>query len=207
VSSLGLEDSLDLDGDVDVETGDGIDLGAVVGGSLIDLGLDIDSEAPRSIDLLNSSADIDKELAVALVAALASPGELPLELSSSGAIEVLEGPAEGTPVGILEALKISPVNTLGDSASPVSLVVHNRSIGLDDFPDGLADGDDLVDVDIVSVGRASDVRVDTREVVSDNRSVRADGLSEVEGKLAVLLSDGKNGESNNKEKCNTHINF
>jgi len=200
-----LEDSLDLDGDVDVETGDGVDLGAVVGGSLIDISIDIDSEAPRSIDLLDSSADIDKELTMALIAALASPGKLPLELSSSGTINVLESPAEGSPVDILETLKLHPVNTLRNSTSPVGLVVHDRSIGLDNFPDGLADGDDLVDVDIISPDGTSDVRRDTRDVVSDNRLTRGGGLRKVEEHLAALLSGGKNSEGNNKEKCDTHV--
>jgi len=196
-SSLGLEDSLDVHSDLDVETSDGIDLSAVVGGGLVDSGLDVDGEAPSSIDLLDGSADVDKELAVALIAALAGPSELPEELNSGHAIDVLEGPAEGSPLGILEALEIHPVNTLGNSTSPVVLVVDNGLAFLDNLPDGLADGDDLVDVNLV-LARSDIARsVNTRDNLDLSGSL---GVDDLDSERLVLLSESENSNKKSDKK-------
>jgi len=196
-SSLGLEDSLDVESDLDVETSDRIDLSTVVGGSLVDIGLDIDSEAPSSIDLLDSSTDIDKELTVSLIAALAGPSKVPEELNSGHAINVGESPAERSPLGILEALKIHPVNILGDCTSPVALVVDDGLTSLDDIPDSLADGNDLVNVNLV-LGRSDIAR--SIDVRNNSDMVRGHALGKTEGVRAVLLSKGKDGNKKSDKK-------
>jgi len=145
----GLKDSLDLHGNLDGETGDGIDLGTVVGGLSVNNSIHVNSVAPSDIDLLDASADVKEESAMAVVGALASIREVPLEVDVGDAESVLELPAEGTERHVLEALEIIPLHILGDSTCPVVLVVNNRLTLLDDFPNLLANLDKLIDVDVV----------------------------------------------------------
>jgi len=192
---LGLEDSLDVERDLDVEAGDGIDLSAVVGGGLVDADLGIDGVAPSSIDLLDGGASVHDELAVAVVAALAGPGELPLEIDGGEAVEVLEGPAEGSPLLVLEALEIHPGDTLRDSTSPVGLVVHNRGVCLDKLPHSLADGNDGGNVDVGL--RASEVG---GLKVSRGKVGRGSKVCTLELEVAGLVGKGQRSNNQNNKK-------
>jgi len=145
----GLNDSLDLHGDLDGKTSDGIDLGTVVGGLRVNNSIHVNSVAPSDVDLLDASADVKEESAMTVVRALASIREVPLEVDVGDTESVLEFPAEGTERPVLEALKLIPLHILGDSTCPVILVVNNGLTLLDDFPNLLANLDKLIDVDVV----------------------------------------------------------
>jgi len=152
----GLKDSLDVESNLDGETSDGVDLGTVVDGVGIDCAGDIDGVAPSGVDLSDSSTGVHDESTVAVVGALARPGEVPVELNVSHANNIVEVPLEGTPLIVLEALELTPGDALRDSTGPVSLVVDDRLAVLDDLPNGLADGDDGGNVDVLW-RRSSDV--------------------------------------------------
>jgi len=145
----GLEDRAEIESNLNTETSDGIKLGTVVDGGGVDSDLHVDSVTPSGVDLNDGSTSVHDEGTMAIVGTLAGPDEIPPELDVVHAIEVVEIPAEGTPAVVLEALKLVPFYTLGHCTSPVSLVVNNRLAVLDDFPHGLADGDDGRNVDVV----------------------------------------------------------
>jgi len=155
--SVGLEDGLDIHGNLNRKTGDGVDLSTVVGNVGINGGIHVDGVAPSSIDLLDGSTDVKKERTVTIVRALAGIREVPLEVDVGHTESVLENPSERTEGHILEALKIHPINTLRNSTSPIILVINDRLTLLHDLPDLLANGDDLVDVNaaVVLIGTGS----------------------------------------------------
>jgi len=142
-----LEDGRDLESDLDLESGDGIDGSAVIDGVAVDSGRSIDCEAPSTVNLLNASADISEEGALAAVSALAVKDKVPLEADGLHAIDVGEGPAERTPGCITPASERRGAGALGDGARPVDLEIDNRLAVADDGPEGLADADEGVDVD------------------------------------------------------------
>jgi len=206
----GLKNSLDLHSDLNSETSDGIDLCAVVGGIGINGGVHIDSVAPCGIDLLDGSADVEKEGTVAVVGALASIGEVPLEVHVGHAESVLESPGEGAIRHILEALEIHPINVLGDSTSPIILVINNSLTFLDDLPHLLADGNDLIDVDIImngsgEIGGSDAVQTSGSGVglfdCTKSRAGQSDG-----GDTEIIVICGEcDASNNNKSKNSTHL--
>jgi len=211
----GLKDGLNVHGNLDCKTSDGVDLSTVVSRLLVDGGLHIDGVAPGGVDLLDGSADVQKEGAVAVVGALAGIGEVPAEVDVGGAEGVLELPAEGTVGHVLEALKIHPVDALGDGTGPVILVVDDRLALLDDLPNLLADLDQLVDVDVLEVlgrkrvGKRSALKIGGDGVKAlDGAEERAGQRDGGDAKLIISdsQSDARNGEQcNNSAHCSVRV--
>ena len=200
----GLDDRLDLESDLDGKAGDGVDLGAVVDGVLVDDGVDVDGEAPGGVDLLDGSADVHEEAAVAVVRALAREREVELELDGGHAEGVLERPAEGTPGHVTEALEVHPLDVLRDDARPVVLVVDDGLAGLDDLPDLLADRDELVDVDVLAEGRLHaglGKQVGGHRVLHHDRAVRRDGHRDA--RRAQLIVRHGEGDARQRQHNNS----
>jgi len=190
--SEGLDDRLDIKSNLNGKTGDGVDLGTVVDGVGVNSAGDIDGVTPSGIDLSDSSTSVHDESTVAVVGALARPGEVPVELNVSHAKNVVEIPLEGTPLVILEALELTPGDALGDSTSPVSLVINNRLTVLDDLPNGLADGDDGGDIDVLGGDRSDLTGVFLRLGLRD-------GEPDILQKKLVVVGSSKASQSQNSK--------
>jgi len=200
--SEGLEDGAEIESNLNSKTSDRIDLSTVVDGVGVDRDVDIDSVAPSGIDLNDRSTSVHDESTVAVVRTLARPDKVPAELNIVHTEDVGEIPAERTPAVILETLKITPLNTLRDCTSPISVVVDNRLAILDNFPNGLADGNDGGNIDVLrntttlGQGAASNLL----RITSGNSKADA---SETERLL--ILGCSKAGQSHNGKDDVLHL--
>jgi len=202
--SEGLQDGLDLHGHLNCKTGDGIDLGTVVSGVGVDGSIHINGVAPSSIDLLDGSTDVHEEGTVTVVGALASIGEVPLEVDLSNAESVLENPGEGTIGIVLEALKIRPLDTLRDTTGPVILVVDDGLTSLHDLPNLLADLDKLVDVDLAIVQLVLVLAKEVARILNG----AVDGAGEGDRSDAdLVIGEGCQCDTGNSEQCNNGAHY
>jgi len=214
--SEGLKNSLNIHSNFNSKTGDRIDLGTVVGWVGIDGSLHIDGVTPSSIDLLDGSTDVKKESTMTIVRTLARVSKVPGELDISNTESVLENPSEGTIGHILETFKVHPVDTLGDSTSPIVLVIHNRLASLDDIPDLLANLNELVNVNIFGkrlLGRKSNIALDSSVkrsgdcVRSLDRTDGGSGQSDGGGEEVILRDCTSQCDTSNGEQCNSSTHY
>jgi len=205
-----LENSLNVHGNFNSKTSNRIDLSTVVGRVGIDSAVHIDSVAPSSIDFLDGGTDIKEEGAMTIVRALASIREVPLEVDVGHTESVLESPTERTIGHVLEALKIIPINTLRNSTSPIILVINNRLTLLDDFPDLLADSNEIVDADITIINtRRESGSLDAFETSVDgvlllNSGKLRKSQSDSGGAENILRNCECNAGNSNNSKKHTH---